>query len=255
MRIHLVKRGWYRTEIFLDFDVGGISAHQKWKASLAEANSGANALLCLASPDWLASRESQVERRVAETLRDLDRRGARAALVAIFRGLTLDDLRKEGFGEDQIVDLSAAGESTLIRAELSGRSDQPGRHNDVKFNTQALEKIERSLRLIGIAPESFEWRPRDLARPSPIQASKRSRKMMPACSSAERAAWPKRSESSTVCGVATARASSPSSRHRVSANLLFSEPDCGRDSPANRASLRWSYCGPAPASCPVAKAV
>jgi|SRR5580704_16513070 hypothetical protein len=88
-----------RREIFLDFSVEGISAHQKWKASLAEANS----LLCLASPDWLASRESQVERRVAETLRDLDRQGSRAVLVAIVRDLKLDDLRAEGFGEDQIV--------------------------------------------------------------------------------------------------------------------------------------------------------
>ena len=167
MRIHLVKRGWYRTEIFLDFDVGGISAHQKWKASLAEANSGANALLCLASPDWLASKESQVERRVAETLRDLDRRGSRAVLVAVLRDLKLDDLRAEGFGEDQIVDLSAAGDSTLIRAELPGRTGQPGRHDDVKLNTRALEKIEHSLHLIGIAPESFEWNPRDPARPSP----------------------------------------------------------------------------------------
>jgi hypothetical protein len=167
MRIHLVQRGWNRKEIFLDFSVEGISAHEKWKASLAEANSGANALLCLASPDWLASRESQVERRVAETLRDVDRRGSRAVLVAILRDLKLDDLRAEGFGEDQIVDLSAAGEATLIRAELPGRSGQPGRYDDIKLNTHALEKIDRSLRLIGIAPEAFEWRPRDPIRSSP----------------------------------------------------------------------------------------
>jgi hypothetical protein len=25
--------------------------------------------------------------------------------------------------------------------------------------SQALEKVERSLRLIGVAPESFEWKP------------------------------------------------------------------------------------------------
>jgi hypothetical protein len=37
---------------------------------------------------------------------------ARAVLVAILRDLTLDELRAEGFGEDQIVDLSAAGAST-----------------------------------------------------------------------------------------------------------------------------------------------
>jgi hypothetical protein len=167
MRIHLVQRGWNRKEIFLDFDLEGIAAHEKWKASLAEANSGANALLCLASPDWLASRESQVERRVAETLRDLDRPGSRAVLVAILRDVKLDYLRAEGFGEDQIVDLSAAGEATLIRAELPGRPGGPGRYDDIKLNTQALEKIDRSLRLIGIAPESFEWRPRDPARSSP----------------------------------------------------------------------------------------
>jgi TIR domain len=133
LRIHLVNRGWYRNEIFLDFSVDGISAHERWKASLAEANAGANALLCLASPDWLASKESQVERRVAETLRDLDRPRARAVLVAILRNLTIDDLRAEGFGEHQIVDLSAAGEATLIRAELPGRSGQPGRHDDIKL--------------------------------------------------------------------------------------------------------------------------
>jgi hypothetical protein len=79
----------------------------------------------------------------------------------------LDDLRAEGFGEDQIVDLSAAGEATLIRAELPGHSGEPGRYDDIKLNTQALEKIERSLRVIGIAPESFEWRPRDPTRSSP----------------------------------------------------------------------------------------
>jgi hypothetical protein len=39
--------------------------------------------------------------------------------------------------------------------------------DDVKLNTQALEKIEHSLRLIGIAPESFEWRPRPPDRPYP----------------------------------------------------------------------------------------
>ena len=87
--------------------------------------------------------------------------------MAILRDLKLDDLRAEGFGEDQIVDLSAPGESTLIRAELPGRSGGPGRYDDVKLNAQALEKIERSLRLIGIAPESFEWCPRDPVRPSP----------------------------------------------------------------------------------------
>ena len=118
--------------------------------------------------------------------------------MAILRDLTLDDLRENGFGEDQIVDLSATGKSTLIRAELPGHSGQPGRYDDVKLNTQALEKIERSLRLIGIALESLNGiRATSLGLP-PIQALKRSRRMMPACSSVARAGWPTHSKSSTV---------------------------------------------------------
>jgi hypothetical protein len=167
MRRRLVERGWNRREIFLDFSVEGISAHEKWKASLAKANSAANALLCLASPDWLASKESQVERRVAETLAELDPQRCRAVLVAILRDPTLDQLLAEGFGEQQIVDLSATGDSILVHADLPGRPGELGRHADVAFNAQGLEKIERSLRLIGISPDSFEWAPRDTERSSP----------------------------------------------------------------------------------------
>jgi WD40 repeat protein len=167
MRVHLVQRGWNHKEIFLDFSVEGISAHKRWKDSLGLANSEANALLCLASPDWLASRECQVERRVAETFKELDSQRSRAVLVAILRDLSLDQLLAAGFGEQQIVDLSAGGESKLIRASLPGHSGQPGRHDDVKFNSQALDKIEHALNLIGIAPEAFDWHPRDPNRPSP----------------------------------------------------------------------------------------
>jgi len=63
--------------------------------------------------------------------------------------------------------LSAGGETILIRAELPGGPGQPGRQDDVKLNAQGLAKIERSLRLIGVAPECFEWRPRDPTRRSP----------------------------------------------------------------------------------------
>jgi hypothetical protein len=55
----------------------------------------------------LLSKESQVERRVAETFRDLDAGGTRAIIVTILRGLALSDLLAEGFGENQIVDLSS----------------------------------------------------------------------------------------------------------------------------------------------------
>jgi hypothetical protein len=254
MRVHLVKRGWYRNEIFLDFSVDGIKAHEKWKASLAEANSGANALLCLASPDWLTSQESQVERRVAETLSNLDWQRSRAVLVAILRDLNLADLIKEGFGEDQIVDLSAAGESTLIRAELPGRSGEPGRRDDIKLNIQALEKIEYSLRLIGIALESFEWRPRDPARHSPYPG-------LEAFTENDAGVFfGRESRLADALGIVDCLRRRDGSRiftiiaPSASASLLFSEPGYGRDLPASRAWPQRSYCGPAPVLSPVAKA-
>ena len=55
LRTYVAGRGWSREEIFIDASVDGIAAHERWKASLAEATADANALLCLASPDWLAS--------------------------------------------------------------------------------------------------------------------------------------------------------------------------------------------------------
>ena len=142
MRIHLVERGWNRKEIFLDFSVEGISAHEQWKASLAEANSGANALLCLASPDWLASMESQVERRVAETFKQLDPQRSHAVFVAILRDLNLDQLRAKGFGEQQIVDLSAAGESTADPCRPC--RDVPVNRGDTTTSSSITRRWKRS---------------------------------------------------------------------------------------------------------------
>ena len=109
----------------------------------------------------LACLKGEVERRVAESLRELDPRRTRAIIVAILRDVTIAHLVAQGFGEEQIIDLSASGASVLIRAVLPGRDGQPGRTDDVKLNIQALEKIERSLRLIGVAPEGFDWIPRN----------------------------------------------------------------------------------------------
>jgi hypothetical protein len=100
IRLHPNSRDWNREDIFLDFSGEGIPAHEKWKASLAHANASANALLCLVSPDWLASQESQVERRVAESLKELNPSRTRAILTAIVRDVTIEGLVAKGFGED-----------------------------------------------------------------------------------------------------------------------------------------------------------
>ncbi|MGE0701937.1 MAG: toll/interleukin-1 receptor domain-containing protein, partial [Hyphomicrobiaceae bacterium] len=168
VRSHLTRRGWYRTDIFLDFSVDGIPTTQRWKEALAKANASSAAILCLASPEWLSSKESQVERRVAETLKEADPGRTRAVIVAIARALTRQELREQGFGEYQIVDLGAAGGRTLITAELPGRpGETSARKDDIPLNTEALEKIERDLRAAGVKPEAFDWTPREPDRPSP----------------------------------------------------------------------------------------
>lgn len=168
LRGHLVTLGWPRSDVFLDHSIEGIAAHQRWKEALAQANSAANALVCLASPDWLDSKESQVERRVAETLASIDRHRTRAVLIAILRDLRRDDLQNAGLGECQTVNLGADGGKLIVRAELPAKLGEAyGRQNDVPFNTDELAKLVRSLREIGAAPDAFPWTPRDTARPSP----------------------------------------------------------------------------------------
>jgi hypothetical protein len=111
----------------------------------------------------------------------------------------------------------------VIRAELPGRPGQPGRNDDVKLNTQALEKIERSLRLIGIAPERFEWSPRHPELPSPYPG-------LEAFTENDAGVFFGRESRlaealGTIDGLRRrdGRAFSRSSRHRASASLPFCE--------------------------------
>ena len=168
LRTHLAGLGWPLGEIFLDHSVDGIAAHEAWQDALAAANSAANALICLASPDWLGSKESQVERRVAETLSKIDQHRTRAILIATLDGIGHDDLERASLRARQVVKLKAAGRKITIHAELPARlGEATGRHDDIGFNQEELEKLTRSLREIGAAPDAFPWVPRDTDRPSP----------------------------------------------------------------------------------------
>lgn len=167
LRIWLSER-FGEAEIFVDHAITGIRADERWKQSLAEANGSANALICVVTPDWLDSKESQVERRVFETLRDLDPYRRRAIILAIIRDTTRADMRERGFGEAQLIELTGGGSRQVsVRAELPGGPDEPGRIDTIHFTEQGLDQIERSLREIGVAPDSFPWQPRDPADPSP----------------------------------------------------------------------------------------
>ena len=56
-------------EIFLDLDPHtGIRPGERWKQALQQANARCEAVICLLSKHWEASRECQTEFRYAETL-------------------------------------------------------------------------------------------------------------------------------------------------------------------------------------------
>ncbi|RTL68368.1 MAG: TIR domain-containing protein, partial [Hyphomicrobiales bacterium] len=161
-KLHLVDCGIAPDDVFVDHD-DGVQAHTKWKDALAVANAAAGALICLVSPEWLASRWSQIEVGVAEQLRRMDRHQRRAIIIAMLPGTTRAEMQAKGFTEDQITDLAEPGAVTVIRKVAVKDASR-----DVTFSSRSLEKIRHSLDSLGILAETFDWEPRNPKRPSPF---------------------------------------------------------------------------------------
>ncbi|MFM9943035.1 MAG: SUMF1/EgtB/PvdO family nonheme iron enzyme, partial [Hyphomicrobiaceae bacterium] len=143
----LIANGWDQEDVFIDLH--GIGAGERWRDTLRKANAACEAVILLASPDSLDSKECQREINLAEDL-------GKPILVVILRDLINDDARLARFADTQFVNLSA---EPLERMEPFEHLAQVHR---VSFNLAALLSIKRSLEARGIAPGSFAWAPRKL---------------------------------------------------------------------------------------------
>ncbi|MDX2157946.1 MAG: SUMF1/EgtB/PvdO family nonheme iron enzyme [Hyphomicrobiaceae bacterium] len=143
----LIANGWDQEDVFIDLH--GIGAGERWRDTLRKAGVSCEAVILLASPDSLDSKECQREINLAEDL-------GKPILVVILRDLTNDDTRLARFADTQFVNLSAEPLERMEPFEHEGKVQR------VSFNLAALLSIKRSLEARGIAPGSFAWQPHKL---------------------------------------------------------------------------------------------
>src|SRR5262245_34931446 len=140
----LTARGWSREDVFIDLH--GIGAGERWRDALKKASASCEAVILLASPEALDSKECQRELNFADDLK-------KEIIVAILRDLRKDDRSVERFSDRQFVDLSEHPRAQREEVEHDGQ------HIFVDFNFEALAKIKSRLDDLGIAPGSFTWPP------------------------------------------------------------------------------------------------
>ena len=129
-------------EIFLDLDPHtGIRIGERWKQALQQANTRCEAVICLLSKNWDASRDCQTEFRYAENLN-------KTILCA-----RLEPLPDTGItSEWQRCDLFPVhGPTTEVEIADGGEP--------VAFSTEGLQRLLDALCALGIGAEHFPWPP------------------------------------------------------------------------------------------------
>ncbi|WP_433527246.1 TIR domain-containing protein [Nocardia pseudovaccinii] len=128
-------------EIFLDLDrQTGIPVGVRWKDALRRASDRCEAVICLVSDNWDASRECKVEYRHAEDLN-------KPIFAARLQPLTGRDITSEW----QRCDLFGDGPKTEIAVD--------GESPPVQFSTDGLLRLRDGLRAAGIGADTFAWPP------------------------------------------------------------------------------------------------
>ena len=128
-------------EIFLDVDPRtGIRPGERWKQALQQANSRCEAVICLLSKHWEASRECQTEFRYAETLN-------KTIVVARLEPVPDTNITSEW----QRCDLFP-GDGTTSGVYVDG--GEP-----VSLASDGLHRLLEGLRALGIGAEHFPWPP------------------------------------------------------------------------------------------------
>ena len=147
-----MANGWSEEDVFID--LYGIGAGERWRESLRKANTACEAVILLASPDSLDSKECQWEMKLAEDL-------GKEILVVILKDLKKGDPRLARYADRQFVNLSTEPTERMEAFEYNGKMQR------VEFHLPALQSIKSRLAHLGIAPGSFAWTPKGNKGPYP----------------------------------------------------------------------------------------
>lgn len=127
-------------EIFLDLDRDtGIRTGMRWTDALWQANARCEAVICLISESWAASKECHAEFRQAEGMR-------KPIFCARLESVDGNDVTRAW----QSCDLFGVGPSTTIAADGAP---------EVQLATDGLNRLLAGLRSVGIGADSFPWPP------------------------------------------------------------------------------------------------
>ncbi len=144
----LVANGWAESDVFIDLH--DLRAGARWREELRKANTACEAVLFLASPESLDSKECQEELKLADILE-------KEIIPVIVHDVALDDARLSRYKnrEIQIVDLRTAPTERMPTVEYKGQV------HELNFSITALAAIKARLDDLGISPGSFPWQPKD----------------------------------------------------------------------------------------------
>ena len=147
LRDWLAREGW--DDVFLDLDPNrGIAAGERWERKLHESANRCEAVIFLASANWLSSGWCMREYRLALAL------NKKLFAVVIDSGISIADL-PEYRGTWQAVDLTRGQDGVVLRTTL------PGSHEEkhVVFSKDGLRRLKGGLDEAGLDPKFFAWPP------------------------------------------------------------------------------------------------
>lgn len=151
----LAQQGW--SDVFLDLDPSrGVAAGERWRAALNQAANRCEAVLCLVSAAWLASKECQRELALADKLN-------KALFCALIEDIPLAELPALVTGTWQTFDLAAGRDHEMIEVELPRTLDRQA----VTFSRLGLARLKAGLAKAGLDPSFFAWPPPGESKRSP----------------------------------------------------------------------------------------
>jgi WD40 repeat protein len=132
-------------EIFLDLHSNtGIRSGERWKDALRQASTRCEAVICLVSPDWMASAECRTEFRFAEYLN----KRIFSARIGQLSG-------EDPTGDWQQIDLFGDGPTVDVDIDIDIGDGGP----PVVFPSDGLYRLRDGIAVAGIGAEAFTWPP------------------------------------------------------------------------------------------------
>ncbi len=145
---YAASEGW--NDVFFDLDPDrGIAPSERWERALHAAATRCEAVIFLASANWLASGSCRKEYALARSL------NKKLFVVLIDLAKPIHDILPELKGTWHVVNLVGGQELQLSRTLL------PDSHEEkhVGFTTDGLRRLKRGLENAGLDPMFFAWPP------------------------------------------------------------------------------------------------